>query len=137
MAASLGGAIKQLIEGAGLGLSAYRDDLGPGTPPARYCTISEAVSVTTERLGDDGHDDSVTELVQVDLWQPWRAQAPGDPAEDFTLADRLHDALHGARLPGPPTLVRSCTVDSYLRMPPERDSNLVHHPFTLRIRRER
>lgn len=136
MAASLGGAIKQLIEGAGLGLSAYRDDLGPGTPPARYCTISEAVSVTTERLGDDGRDDPVTELVQVDLWQPWRAQAEGDPAEDYALPGRLYDALHGCRLTGAPTLVRSCTVDSMVRLV-ERDSNLVHHALTLRIRRER
>lgn len=136
MSASLGGALKQLIEGSGLGLAAYRDDAGKTTPAARWVTISEGIVKITERLGDDGADDPVTELIQVDLWQPWRAQVAGDPGEDYDLADQLERVLHGARLTGAPTAVRSCTVDDTVRLV-ERDSNLVHHAITVRIRRDR
>lgn len=136
MAASLAGSVKQLIEAASLGLSAYRDDAGAAVTGPAWCTITEAISANTVRLGDDGSDDPITELLQVDLWQPWRAKQTGDPAEDYTLADRLYDTLHGAILPNPPMLVRSCTVDSYPRFV-ERDSNLVHHAFTVRIARDR
>lgn len=136
MAASLGGAIKALIESAGLGLAAYRDTAGANVTASKWVTISEAISVTTDRHGDDGTDDPVTELVQVDLFQPWRALSPGDPAEDYELADNLHDVLHGAALEDAPMLVRSCKVDQVVRLV-EDDRNLVHHAFTLRIRRDR
>lgn len=136
MAASISGALKALIEAAGLSLTVARDDFGEGTPTGRYVTVSEAVSVTTDRLGDIGSDDPVTELVQVDLWQPWRAAVPGDPAESYGLADDLHQVLHGARLTAAPMNVRSCTVDGVQRLV-ERDSNTVHHAFTLRLKRDR
>lgn len=132
MAASLGGAVKQLIEASGLGLSAYRDDAGTGVTGPAWCTIVEGVSTTPIALGDNSADDDLTDLIQVDLWQPWRALQSGDPAEDYTLADRLHSVLHGATLPDPPMPVRSCKVDSYPRFT-EKDSNLVHHAFTVRI----
>lgn len=135
MAASLSGSVKQLIESAGLGLAVYRDDAGASVTATTWATVSEAVSITTASLGDNGAADAVIELLQVDLYQPWRAENPGDPAEDYTLADLLYRVLHGALLPDPPMLVRSCKVDTYPRFT-ERDSNLVHHAFTLRIARE-
>lgn len=135
MAASLAGSIKVLIEQAGLGLAAYRDDAGAAVTASSWVTISEAVSVNSVALGDHGLADAVTELVQVDLWQPWRAKSGGDPAEDYTLADRLYRVLHGAILPDPPMLVRSCTVDDFPRFV-ERDANLVHHAFTVRVQRD-
>lgn len=136
MSASLAGSLKVLIEAAGLGLAAYRDDAGTAATGSAWVTISEGVSITPVRLGDDGSDDPITELVQIDLFQPWRAKNPGDPAEDYTLPDRLHDVLHGAELPDAPMPVRSCTVDSFTRFV-ERDSNLVHHAYTVRIQRDR
>ena len=136
MSASLAGSIKVLIEAASLGLAAYRDDAGTAATDHTWVTITEGVSTNPVRLGDDGSDDPVTELVQVDLWQPWRAKTTGDPAEDYTLADRLYSVLHGAELPEPPMAVRSCKVDSYPRFV-ERDSNLVHHAYTVRIERDR
>lgn len=136
MSASLGGAIKTVVEAAGLGLAAYRDDAGKATTASKWVTISEGIVATTERLGDAGAADAVTELVQVDLWQPWRATGAGGAAEDYDLADQLARALHGARLTGAPTAVRSCTVDDVVRLV-EREENLVHHAITLRIRRER
>lgn len=136
MAASLSGAIKQTIEGAGLGLAAYRDDAGTNVTDARWVTISEGIVITTRRLGDDGDDDPVTELVQIDLWQPWRSGPDGGAAEDYTLADRLEACLHGALLADAPMHVRSCKVDDCRRFV-EKDRNLVHHALTLRIERER
>jgi hypothetical protein len=134
-AASLSGALKQLIESADLGVAAYRDDAGAAAVGSRWVTIAEDISTVTDRLGDDGADDPVTELVQVDLWQPWRATAEGGAAEDYDLADQLHRTLHGAALDAP-MLVRSCKVDDVQRFV-ERDANLVHHAFTVRIRRDR
>lgn len=136
MAASLSGAIKQTIEAAGLGLAAYRDDAGTNVTDARWVTISEGIVITTRRMGDDGADDPVTELVQVDLWQPWRAGPDGGAAEDYTLAARLEDCLHGAPLADAPVHVRSCKVDDSRRLV-EKDRNLVHDALTLRIERER
>lgn len=136
MAASLSGALKQLIEGAGLGLAAYRDDAGTNVTDSRWVTISEGIVTTTRRMGDDGADDPVTELVQVDLWQPWRAGPDGGAAEDYSLADDLHACLHGAVLADAPMPVRSCKVDDVRRLV-ERERNLVHHALTLRIERER
>lgn len=136
MAASLSGALKQVIEAAGLGLTVFRDDAGTAVGLVRYVTVSEAVSVTTERLSADHDDDPVTELVQVDLWQPWRAETSGAPAEDYALPGNLHKVLHGAHLASAPTLVRSCTVDDVVRLL-ERDENTVHHAYTVRVRRER
>lgn len=136
MAASLSGALKQVIEAAGLGLPVFRDDAGKAHDLVRYVTISEGVSTTTERLSTDHGDDPVTELVQVDLWQPWRAEVDGAPAEAYDLPGQLHQVLHGARLTSAPTLVRSCTVDDVVRLL-ERDENTVHHAFTVRVRRER
>lgn len=135
MSASLAGSLKVLIEASGLGLAAYRDDAGPSVTADTWVTIDEGVSNVTVPLGDHGADDAVVELVQVDLWQPWRAKASGDPAEDYTLADRLYLVLNGAVLPDPPMPVRGCTVDSYPRFV-ERDTNLVHHAFTVRIQRD-
>lgn len=136
MSASLGSSIKVLVEGAGLSLAVYRDDAGAAATASTWVTVSEGVSTTNVALGDHGAADAITELVQVDLYQPWRAKSSGDPAEDYTLADQLYGVLHGAVLPDPPMLVRSCTVDSYPRFV-ERESNLVHHAFTLRIERDR
>lgn len=136
MSASLGGAIKTVVEAAGLGLSAYRDDAGKATTSTKWVTIAEGIVITNESLGDAGASDAVTELVQVDLWQPWRSTGAGGAAEDYDLADQLCRALHGVRLTGAPTTVRSCTVDDVVRLV-EREENLVHHAITLRIRRER
>ena len=136
MAASLGGSLKHLIEASGLGLPVYRDDAGAAVTGPVWVTVTEGFSTNTVALGDAGDADAITDLLQADLWQPWRAKNPGDPAEDYTLADRLYGVIHGATLPNPPMLVRSCTVDSYPRFV-ERDSNLVHHAFTVRIARER
>lgn len=136
MAASISGSLKALIEAAGLGLAVFRDDAGSAATGTAWVTVAEALSVTRDRLGDEGAADALTELVQVDLWQPWRQDpVTGGPAEDYDLADQLFSVLHGAQLSDAPVLVRSCTVDSVVRLV-ERESNLVHHAFTVRLRRE-
>lgn len=136
MAASISGSLKTLIEAAGLGLAVFRDDAGAAATGSPWVTITEDISTTRDRLGDDGAADALTELVQVDLYQPWRADpATGGAAENYALADDLLAVLNGAVLADAPMLVRSCTVDSRVRLV-ERESNLVHHAYTLRLRRE-
>lgn len=140
MADTLTGAIKEVVDEAELlgedtVLPVLRDDGGKAALSPPYITVSEGIVITPDRLGDNGASDPVTELVQVDLWQRWR-NADQTSGEASGLAAALELLLDGASFDDPPTHVRACTVDSVVRLV-ERDSNVVHHALTLRIRRER
>jgi hypothetical protein len=135
MAATTAGALKAYLEAQGLGLAVFRDDAQTGQA-LPYATVTEAVTVTADGAGDTGDTGAaryVTELAQVDLWQTWRAEN-GAIAESYTLPGAIVRCLQGAQLTSAPTRVYGCTVDSMVRLL-ERDTNLVHHAVTVRIRR--
>lgn len=140
MAASTAGAIKALIESAGLGLAAYRDEAPKGaTKP--YVTILERIAVVPN--GSDGRFDhdagahSINETVQVSLWEQWREAADGGALrESYTLSDALVRLLDGASLPVAPTHVWGVLLQSSRRLPPERDTNLVQTAMTLLVVRD-
>lgn len=97
--ANTSGALKALIESAGLGVMVVRDAL-----PKKYTlpaiTIRESVGNDVKRHGDFGDpaaDVATGEMVLVDLWQAWRTQA-GLAGESPTLPDTLTRVIHGQRL---------------------------------------
>lgn len=97
MSATVAGAIKALVEAAGLGVAAYRDVAPPGaTLP--YVLIREGIAVTTEPSGDFGAPGpyEVREEVQVDVVQAWKNPQTGARLEVYGLADAVAGALRGA-----------------------------------------
>jgi hypothetical protein len=137
------GAIKQLIEGGGLSLAAYRDDAPKLTEqPLPYVTIDEGVAVSTELHGDTGdpnghHGES--EQLTVHLWQAWRTD-DGKPAENYQLPRKLTTLLRTARpfAYGPddaPVRVYGIRISGRARLV-EDEANIVHHAITCTLRRD-
>lgn len=134
MAATTAGAIKALVEGAGLGLAVYRDAAPKGTVMP-YVTVEEGTGFVADRDGlhDDGVDHTVQEFATVHLWQRWRDDR-GRPADDYALPDRLARSLRATRLPAAPTLVHGLRLAGRVRLL-EVEANVVHHAYTVSIRR--
>lgn len=136
MAATTAGALKALIEGLGLGISAYRDRAPEGAA-LPYVTIVEGISLVpdgTVTAFEEGGDPGVREVAQVSLWQQYRDPVTNAITESFTLPPALIRGLHGAVLTASPTHAFGCRMVSALRLL-EEDENLVHHPITVRIDR--
>lgn len=133
MAATTATALKALIEGAGLGLSAYRDRPADDTN-LPYVTIAEELALVPD--GEDGVldpdvDHIATETVQVDLWQRYLNDA-GAVVESFTLPKQLRRALQGASLEDHPTRCWTVLVTNSIRFL-ERGPNIVHHAMTVEV----
>jgi hypothetical protein len=136
MAATIAGALKQLIEAAGLGVAAYRGK-APTDAALPYVVIRERLDISPEESFNayDDPEGHVREDVQLDLWQAYRAQN-GAIAESPTLPDALARALHGKRLASAPVHVSGMRVLSGpVRLPIEEDANRVHDVITLEIAR--
>lgn len=135
-AASTGGAIKQYLEGQGLGVPVFRDRAAKDQAYP-YITVAEELALTVVQRADAGD-----ELVQVDLWQYLRHPAgvappavAGRNAENSTLVRALQGALRRASLAAAPTLTYRATLEGSVRLT-EPDNNLVHHALTVRVHRE-
>lgn len=135
MSATTAGALKTLIEAAGLSLAAYRDE-APDASTLPYVTIAEAISVvpTDSFNAFDDSQGHVTEQAQVDLWQQWHNPSTGVLSESYTLPDALTKALSGAGLSAARTSVQGVRVLSVRRLT-ESDSDLVHHAITVEVKR--
>lgn len=141
MSASSSGALKALIEAAGLSISAYRDAM-PQQANMPCVTIDENVATSQERHGDQGDKDGhagESELVNVHLWELWRT-ADGKPAEHYDLVRGLKRALRLARpfTYGPddaPVRVYGLRIDGHARIV-EEAANVVHHTVTVTLRRD-
>lgn len=138
MSATIANALKQRIETAGLGLSAYRD-AAPTDQIVPFVTIDDGIIFTPEGYDDGGRDSVGIQTVQVDLWEAWRG-VDGEPLESPTLADRLVRVLHGARLDSAPARVYGVSVLSRRRLlEPEASGatyrGLVHTAITATINR--
>lgn len=135
MAASTAGAIKALLESAGLGIPFYRDAAPPGQA-LPYGTITEAISITSDAafssLDDPAHH--VTEEVQVDVWQQWRSPTTRALTESYTLPDAVTLALEGGLLTALPTYGGHVTLAGRQRLI-EADNNIIHDSITVEIRR--
>lgn len=135
MAASTAGAVKALIEAAGLGLSAYRD-AAPEGAALPYATIHEAITLGPEpafsQFDDPQHH--VAEQVQVSLWQQSRDPATRAKTESYTLPDAVCNALAGALLTGIPNYGGHVRVLGRTRLL-EDEGNTIHDAITIEVRR--
>lgn len=147
-AATTAGALKALIEGGGLSLSAYRD-VAPQGQNLPYVVIHEEIA-NVPGLAEDGVPDVTAETVQIDLWQMWR-KADRTMNENYSLARSLIALLAGAALPTSPTRAYYVKVVDSQRLLEENvevkdrtsgtpDSitgyGLVHHAITVRVDRK-
>lgn len=135
MAATTANALKSLIEGLGLGLSAYRDEAPEGTARP-YVTVTEAIAVAPDPL-EDAQASTVVETATVDLWQTWKDLTTGAVTESYTHAPALYRGIHGKRLNLIGTAITYVVLVSSgpLRLL-QPDDNVVHHVLTLDIHRE-
>lgn len=133
MSATVGNALKALLETSGLGLAAYRD-AAPEDEPSPFITITDGLSVTPDDFGDGGNGGTCTETVQVDLWETWKDE-DGEVVESPHLAPSVIRALHGAKLVTSPSRAHGVVVVSKRRLL-EPDTNTVHTAITANIRRD-
>lgn len=131
---TIGTALKELIETSGLNLKAYVDRAPDPDEPLPYCTVHEGISVTPDGRNDGGVGETVSELVQVDLWEQWTADDER-PTDSPALVYDLMRMLHSANLPTAPNHVYGTIVQNRRRIfEPGRDR--VHHAITLRVARQ-
>lgn len=139
------GALKALIESAGLGLAAYRD----AAPADRkddlpYVTLDENVAAVPERHGDkqdpNGHHGEA-ETMTVHLWERFRGD-DGKAAEDYRLPRELSKLLrtsppftYGSTNSGGVVRVYGVSITARARII-EEDANIVHTTWTLALRRD-
>lgn len=139
MAASTSGALKALIEGAGLGIAAYRDE-APDATALPYVTIFERIALVPNgidgRYDRDSGPHTGNETVQVSLWEQWRDPTTRALSESYTLSDALVRLLDGAALPVAPRHVWGVKFLSSRRLPPELDANLVQTAMTIEVVRD-
>lgn len=137
MAATTSGSVKAYVEGLGLGLPVFRDN-APAGQPLPFVTVTEAVTLTGNQDGDQGHPAAhltVREDVQVSLWQTYR-DTTGKVAETYGLPDTLMTALRRAQLtPVGTRRVYGVTRVSRVRLL-EEDANVVHDAITLTVHRD-
>ena len=145
LAAGTYGALKAYIEAQGLSITVYKDAAPPttrdpatGLLKAPYCTVIEDISMVPESRDDGGSgaggSSYVAELVQLDLWMNWR-DSSDKSLENRTLGDALYRKLDGCTLDLAPTRVYAVHVQNKIRLV-ERDNNVVHVAYTLRVRRQ-
>lgn len=132
-AASMGGAVKALIETAGLGVPVYRDGAPESaTLPDRYVTVHEGIAYGETQVGE-----VVVEQVQVDLWQTARGTAGARVVslESYTLPEHIAGLFRGRDLQNhAPWQVYGLSA-SGRRWPPS--GNLVRHTWTVSVTRSR
>lgn len=106
MAATTAGAVKAYVEGLGLGVPVFRGG-APETHGYPFATVQEGIAYRDLGFGDLGDftsEQMTQESVQVDLYERAGSTAGATQghiarAENYSLADKLHRRLHGARLP--------------------------------------
>lgn len=134
MAATTGGAIKALIEAAGLGIAVYRDSAPTGAV-LPYVTVFEAISMAPDQAFNafDDPEGHVTEEVQVDIWQQSRNPDTLAKTESYTLPDAVCLALTGA------VLTTLATYGGHVRMTGRtrlvEDDGTIHDVVTVEVAR--
>jgi hypothetical protein len=97
--ATLSGAIKTVLEQAGLGLQVFRS-LAPPKAHMPYCVVTEDVAWNAGHNGDTdlNPETLVREQAQVDIYQQLRG-SDGTRTENVYLEDTVCHILHRTRLP--------------------------------------
>ena len=97
--ATVSGALKYVIESAGLGVTVFRD-LAPPKAPLPLVVITEGVAWNVVPSGDTDAEGElrVREQAQVDIYQALR-KPDGSRAEQIGLEDHICWLLHRTKLP--------------------------------------
>lgn len=146
-AASMAGAIKAHLEGAGLGVAVYRDGApadaeGNVLVPYPHVTVAEGVGYDVDALarGDDLPPGRavILEMVQVDVWQHARATTTPSgrvvAGEAYALPEQIATALRDRALADhAPWHVYGVQFADGRRWPPS--NGIVRHTFTIVVRR--
>ena len=120
--ATVSGALKYVIESAGLGVTVFRD-LAPPEAPLPLVVITEGVAWNVVPSGDTDAEGElrVREQAQVDIYQALR-KPDGTRAEQIGLEDHICWLLHRTKLPswlitcyGVQILTRSAQASDNLR----------------------
>jgi len=120
--ATVSGALKYVIESAGLGVTVFRD-LAPPKGPLQLVVITEGVAWNVVPSGDTDVEGElrIREQVQVDIYQALR-KPDGTRAEQIGLEDHICWLLHRTKLPswlitcyGVQILTRSAQASDNLR----------------------
>jgi len=120
--ATVSGALKYVIESAGLGVTVFRD-LAPPKAPLPLVVITEGVAWNVVPSGDTDAEGElrVREQAQVDIYQALR-KPDGSRAEQIGLEDHICWLLHRTKLPswlitcyGVQILTRSAQASDNLR----------------------
>lgn len=133
MSATTAGAIKTLLEGASLGVMIFRDE-APQGEELPYIVVSEGISMVPEPAVNQRNDNTVREMVQVDVWQRKRDRN-GTVTESYTLPDKVAAALTGAGLPTAPKKAYGMTLENSVRTL-DPDPGILHHAITALVRRQ-
>jgi hypothetical protein len=148
VAATLSGAIKAHIEGQGLGVPAFRDEV-PRGQNYPYVVVREGIALTQEPAANAfSGDHAVIELVQIDIWMQKRSPHSQAVTEDYELPDALTRAVNGVSLAQAPTKVYGMKVVGRTRFPdhqtrkvgesrstPSTPSGLVRYSITVEVKR--
>lgn len=141
-AATTSGALKQLIEGAGIsGLNAFRDVVA-ASKAYPYVTVHEGVSLVPDPSSspyDTGVSPSFIEEAQIDLWQQYRNPVEGSNTliEDTSMARKVIAAVHGKHFAGPVGAGKIFGVKVYNSMRVlEEKENIVHDVIMVRLTKE-
>lgn len=94
MAQTTAGALKQITESLGLGLSAYRD-VAPPEAVKPYVIFTDGITIQTVNGGDGGTGDTVVENVQGDLYEDAVLLDTRRVAESPSLSRDFKKGLHG------------------------------------------
>jgi len=120
--ATVSGALKYVIESAGLSVTVFRD-LAPPKAPLPLVVITEGVAWTVVPSGDTDAEGElrIREQAQVDIYQALRA-ADGSRVEEIGLEDHICWLMHRTKLPswlivcyGVQILTRSAQASDNLR----------------------
>jgi hypothetical protein len=143
MAATVYGAIKAYMEpklaAQNLSITGVFRDLPPEKTKRPYLTFLGGISLILDPREDGGpaggSEATATEKGQLDLWQDW-ADSSGNTLETDPLADAVARLIDGANLSfGTPTKrIYGVLLRNRTRLT-ERDNKIVHHAFTVDLRR--
>jgi hypothetical protein len=135
MSASSSGAVKALIEAAGLGVAVYRDRQ-PENEQLPYIVVHEAISIIPEPAFNQGDDPErhISEQVQIDLWERWKNE-DGSLAESYTLGEEIAHVLQGGIFADPPAQVTRVQLIQGPNRFLEVEEGLVHKVYTVLLRR--
>lgn len=131
-AASTGQAVADRLATLSLAVPVAAGQVRPGQQ-VPYVLVHDRLPATREPMGDNGADDTVTELVQVDVVQLIRT-ADWQPADPL-LADAVAVGLNGCALPTAPYRVSGVHVQDVQALPDSSSPNILRTVVTVRVRR--